>query len=224
MALQIYRRLRRRFGPRHWWPGDSPLEVIVGAILTQNTAWQNVTKAISNLKDASVLGIPELASIPEARLAQLIRPSGYFNQKARKLKGFVAWLMERHQGDLGSMFRTPLPRLRKELLALHGIGPETADSILLYAAGMKIFVVDAYTRRVFSRHGLIQEQASYDEIQAWFEARLPRSLPLYNDYHAQIVQVGKEYCRKTPLCRGCPLELLAGFPPRPHDGGRGAKK
>lgn len=212
--------MRQHFGPRHWWPAETPFEVCIGAILTQNTAWTNVTRAIANLKGAGVFSVEGIASIEEPRLAELIRPSGYFNQKARRLKGFISWLEGQHDGQLKALFRTRLPKLREELLALNGIGPETADSILLYAAGKTTFVVDAYTRRVFSQHCLISADATYEEMKEWFESHLPRRLALFNDYHAQIVAVGSQYCRKrSPGCRDCPLAFLferQGLPSRPR--------
>ena len=209
LLLEIYSRMKQRFGPLHWWPAESPFEVCVGAILTQNTAWTNVVKAINNLRDAEVLSVKGISGIEESELAQLVRPSGYFNQKAKRLKTFVGWLNVQYHGDIREMSRTRLPQLREELLSLTGIGPETADCILLYAANKKSFVVDAYTRRIFSRHGLVAEDATYDEIKGFFEKRLPHQLTLFNDYHAQIVETGKHYClKKGPECEGCPLEYL----------------
>lgn len=209
LLLEIYSRMKQRFGPLHWWPADSPFEVCVGAILTQNTAWTSAAKAIDTLRGADVLSVRGISEIEESELAQLIRPSGYFNQKAKRLKTFVGWLNGQYHGDIREMSRTPLPRLRKELLSLSGIGPETADCILLYAANKTTFVVDAYTRRIFSRHGLVAKDATYDELKNSFERRLPRRLELFNDYHAQIVETGKHYClKKGPECEGCPLEYL----------------
>lgn len=212
LVLEIYSKMRGHFGHAHWWPGDSPFEVIVGAILTQNTAWTNVTKAIANLKEAGIFSVEAMVQVPESRLAPLIRPSGYFNQKAKKLKGFFLWLKERYDGDLERMSRVRLPTLRKELLALNGVGPETADSILLYAANKTTFVIDAYTRRIFSRHGLTAPDASYEWMKSWFEVHLPRRQGLFNDYHAQIVNVGKDFCQKQPRCERCPLKFLFGLP------------
>lgn len=204
--MEIYRTLARHFGPMHWWPGDTPFEVIVGAILTQNTAWRNVSTAIANLKAAGALTPRGLRQVSGARLARLIRPSGYFRVKARRLRSFLDFLFGRYGGSVARMLRTPLPRLREELLGVTGIGPETADSILLYAGGKPTFVVDAYTRRVFHRHTFLPRDASYDETKALFERHLPVDVPLYNEYHALIVNVGKEFCRPRPRCRGCPLE------------------
>jgi endonuclease-3 related protein len=209
LLLEIYSRMKQRFGPLDWWPGETPFEVCVGAILTQNTAWKNVARAIDNLRAAEVLSTQGISEIEESELAQLIRPSGYFNQKAKRLKTFVDWLNDQYDGDIREMSKTRPVKLREELLSLTGIGPETADCILLYAAGKATFVVDAYTRRIFSRHGLVAEDATYDEIKGFFEERLPRRLALFNDYHAQIVETGKHYClKKEPKCEGCPLEYL----------------
>jgi len=204
--LRIYSRLLRKFGHRGWWPGETRFEIMVGAILTQNTNWVNVEKAIAGLKKRKMLTPSRLASADVRRIEAAIRPSGYFRQKARRLKGFAKWLVtEYNGGDMVRLCSRPLPALRRELLALDGIGPETADSILLYAAGKPVFVVDAYTKRAFSRIGLVKEDASYAEVQEFFEARLPKLVPLYKDYHAQVVELGKRYCRKEPLCHECPL-------------------
>jgi endonuclease-3 related protein len=209
LLLEIYSRMRERFDPLDWWPGETPFEVCIGAILTQNTAWTNVAKAIDNLRNAGALSVTGISEIKEPELARLIRPSGYFNQKAKRLKTFVGWLNDQYDGDIREMSKTRLPQLRAKLLSLTGIGPETADCILLYAANKVTFVVDAYTRRIFSRHGFIEEDATYDEIKKFFEGRLPRRLALFNDYHAQIVETGKHYClKKEPECEGCPLEFL----------------
>ncbi len=201
---RAYRILDRALGPQHWWPGETAFEVIVGAILTQSTAWTNVEKAIANLKAHRLLSPQGLSQVKTPRLARLIRPSGYFNQKARRLKNFSTFL--KRFGSLEKMFARPTAHLREELLALNGIGPETADSILLYAGGHPVFVVDAYTRRILFRHGWISETAGYDDIQTFFHSSLPRKADLFNQYHALLVQVGKSYCRRQqPLCRECPL-------------------
>ena len=210
---QMYECLARAFGPQHWWPGETPFEVMVGAILTQNTAWTNVERAIANLKDAGVLAPGRLLKCPQRRLARLIRPSGYFNIKARRLRSFLSWLDATADGDLRSLRRLRTRPLREKLLAVSGVGPETADSILLYALGRRVFVVDAYTRRFLSRHALVAADASYDEIQKLFENHLPKSVPLYNEYHALIVNLGKDICRPKPRCEVCPLRPLLG-PPR----------
>lgn len=203
---QYYNRLSRAFGPQHWWPGDTPFEVIVGAILTQNTAWANVEKAIGNLKKESLLTPRGIHGISVKKLAGLIRPSGYFNIKARRLKNFSGFLFRVYAGDLRLMFRTPWKQLRKELLGVNGIGPETADSILLYAGGLPVFVVDLYTRRVFARHGLVDFKAPYNTIQKVFMDRLPARPRIFNEYHALVVRIGKEFCGAKPKCRACPLE------------------
>jgi endonuclease-3 related protein len=222
--MEVYRTLRRRNGHLGWWPGRTRLEIIVGAILTQNTAWTNVEKAIRNLRAARLLSLQALRGVPEATLARAIRPSGYFRQKARKLKAFIAFLDEAYGGSLRRMARAQPERLRRELLGVWGIGRETADSILLYAFGHPVFVVDAYTRRILSRHGWIHPRADYEEIRRLFEERLPRDPELWNDYHAQLVWVGKFHCRAAARCQGCPLE---GFLPRagaPAAGLRRAKR
>ena len=206
--LAIYDRLLDAFGPRRWWPAETPFEVIVGAILTQNTAWKNVEKAISSLKKEKLLSPSSLASKKEKELALLIRPAGYYNIKAKRLKNFVNFLTEEFGGSLDRMFKMPLGALRKRLLEVNGIGPETADSILLYAGNKPVFVVDAYTKRVFSRHKLIKKDALYREIQSAFTENLPRSRKLFSEYHALIVELAKTYCRKKPRCGACPLKKL----------------
>ena len=213
MFDQIYRRLLRAFGPQHWWPGETPFEMMVGAVLTQNTNWQNVERAIANLKGAGLLEGRKLARVPTARLARLIKPSGYFNVKARRLRAFLDWYMRRTgDGCVQHLRGARTPQLRAELLAVNGIGPETADSILLYGLGRKVFVVDAYTRRFLTRHALVEPGASYENIRSMFENRLPKSLKVYNEYHALIVRLGKEICRPKPLCDTCPLRKLLGPP------------
>lgn len=204
--MEYYETMSEALGPMHWWPGQTPLEVIVGAILTQNTAWTNVERAIANLRREKLLTLAALERIPVPRLGRLIRSSGYFRQKAKKLKAFVHFLRTEYGGSLKRMFATPTDELRAKLLAVHGIGPETADSILLYAGAHRIFVVDAYTRRILSRHGLASGKEDYDEIRELFEAHLPHDTQLYNEYHALIVNTGKRWCRtKNPLCAECPL-------------------
>jgi endonuclease-3 related protein len=193
------------YGPQHWWPGDSPFEVIVGAILTQSAAWGNVEKALANLKAAGALTPTSVSRLSLEELAVLVRPSGYFNAKARKLKAFVDMLHSRFQGDLGALLALPAGELRALLLATHGIGPETADSIVLYAAGRPSFVIDAYTRRTFTRLGFAPVSDTYDSWRSWFMARLPSDAALFNEYHALIVRHGKDACRKLPLCSDCVL-------------------
>jgi len=203
---QFYDALFSALGPQHWWPGRTPFEIIIGAILTQNTSWANVERAIANLRKAKLLTPAAMEKVSGPRLAKLVRPSGYFRQKARKLKAFMRFLRREYGGSLSRMFRTPTAELREKLLAVHGIGPETADSILLYAGQHPAFVVDAYTRRILERHGHAAPRDSYEQIRARFESALPRDAHLYNEYHALIVQTGKHWCRtKNPLCDECPL-------------------
>ncbi len=206
--LRYYRRLYRHFGRQQWWPARTRFEVILGALLTQNTAWVNVKKALGNLRRAGVLTPKKLARVPRPRLTRYLRPSGYFRQKTRYLGEFLQHLQKHYQGSVARLLRQPADRLRPELLSLQGIGPETADSILLYAAGRPVFVIDAYTRRVLARHRLAGEKASYDELQDLFHRNLPRDARLFNEYHALLVTVGKEYChRARPDCAACPLGI-----------------
>lgn len=204
----IYNRLYSAFGPRHWWPGDSPFEVVVGAILTQNTNWKNVEKAIQNLKDAGEFTPERLHEIDIHKLAGLIKPAGYFNVKAKRLKKFINWLFKNYDGSLSQMFAQELAPLRERLLSVNGIGPETADSILLYAGNKPTFVVDAYTHRILSRHNLIPQESMYYDIKAFLEENLPEDVKLYNEYHALLVQLGKEYCRPKKRCESCPLREM----------------
>jgi len=210
LLAEFYRVLSGKLGPQSWWPAKTPFEVIVGAILTQSTAWTNVERAIANLRRERMLTPAALERVPMVRLARLVQPSGYFRQKAKKLKAFVKFLRREYGGSLARMFRTPTHELREKLLAVHGIGPETADSILLYAGNHPVFVVDAYTKRALVRHGLVGENASYEEIRAVFErtatSGLPRDASLYNEFHALLVQVGKHWCRpREARCDACPL-------------------
>jgi endonuclease-3 related protein len=201
-----YRTLLERLGPQRWWPARTRFEVIVGAILTQNTSWTNVERAVAALRRQRLLTPKALANVPLQQLESAIRPAGYYRQKARRLKAFVSFLQEHYGGSLRRMFQTPTATLRHQLLQVHGIGPETADSILLYAGHHPVFVVDAYTRRILSRHGLLDGRLQYEQIQRWFEAHLPRSAPLFNEYHALLVEVGKRWChRQQPDCSSCPL-------------------
>lgn len=203
---EVYDRLFDAFGPQHWWPGRSPFEVIVGAVLVQNTNWQNVERAIDNLRQADLLQPHALYDVPLEELERLIRPAGYYRIKARRLRSLLEFLVDRYDGSLPGMFSTDLPELRARLVALHGIGPETADSILLYAGQLPVFVVDTYTHRVFARHGWIGFDADYHTVQEFFESRLPEDVSLYNEYHALLVRLGKVYCRrKDPKCIACPL-------------------
>lgn len=202
----IYHTLLKFFGEQGWWPADTPFEVMVGAVLTQNTAWGNVERAIANLKAEGLLTPQGLQRIDEARLAELIRPAGYYNVKAKRLKSLIEFLDRGYGGDLMKMFLEPLSSLREEILAVKGIGPETADSILLYAGEKPIFVVDTYTRRILSRHGMITDSASYGDIQDLFMKSLPQDVSLYQEYHALFVQLAKTFCKTTPHCAECPLE------------------
>jgi endonuclease-3 related protein len=205
--MALYRRLFRRFGPQGWWPGRSRFEIIVGAVLAQNTAWINVKHAITRMRTKRLLTARAINATPQRRLGRLIRSSGYYNMKAGRLKEFARFLFAHYDGSLRRMFRTDLPTLREELLGVSGIGEETADSILLYAGDRPIFVVDAYTRRVIERHGLARGGAHYREIQRLFMDHLPADAALFNEYHALLVAVGKVYCRTTPRCDACPLRF-----------------
>jgi endonuclease-3 related protein len=204
--IEIYHKLYRAFGPQHWWPGDSPFEIAVGAILTQNTNWANVEKAIASLKNKRALSAKGIYEMKTEKLALFIRPAGYFNVKARRLKAFIHFLINEYHGSMGRMKNEKLDTLRTKLLNVHGIGPETADSILLYALDNPVFVIDAYTKRVLSRHSVINHDESYERIQDLFHETLKRDTGLFNEYHALFVRLGKTYCRKKPLCDGCPLE------------------
>jgi len=235
-VLDLYRALLETWGPQEWWPARSRFEVIVGAFLTQNTAWTNVEKALNQLRQARALTVAGIRNTPLTALEQLVRSAGYFRQKAQRLKNFVAYLDERHRGSLDRMFATPTPELRQEVLALNGVGPETADAILLYAGGHPVFVVDSYTRRLFDRHGILALTAKYEEIRELVETafvaaqrantlpKLPEDSPqprwrvsvtgpssdlaqAYNEFHALIVTAGKRHCLKAEAkCEACPLE------------------
>ncbi len=206
VLLHIYQKMFDALGPRHWWPGETPFEVVIGAILTQNTNWSNVEKAIKNLKTAGKLSPEAIHELPVTELAELIRPSGFFNVKAKRIKTFINWFFSRYNGSLTKMFAQDLGALREELLSVKGIGPETADSILLYAGNMPTFVVDAYTHRIFSRHELIPEESDYNEIKSFFEENLPRDVKLFNEYHALLVNIGKMFCKPKKVCEPCPLK------------------
>ena len=209
IALQkIYAKLFQEFGPQYWWPAQTRFEVIVGAILTQNTSWGNVEKAIHRLKAAGVLSERALRDIPAAKLAALIKPAGYFNVKARRLKNFSRFLFDEYQGSLKTMGKDDGPHLRQKLLHVNGIGPETADSILLYALDKPVFVVDAYTKRFLYRHNLIGPKAEYHQIQELFTAHFDEDVPFFQEYHALIVVLGKNYCKPTPSCQRCPLNRI----------------
>lgn len=204
--VRIYNILKTHFGFLNWWPGDTKFEVCIGAILTQSTSWRNVETAINNLKSQNLLTAAALYEADINFLAGLIRPALYYNQKAKKIKIFVDYFLTKYNGSFEKMLDVSVHRVRRELLALWGIGQETADSILLYALEKPVFVIDAYTRRILQRHGYQNALvAKYDELQTFLEATLPKDIVLYNDFHAQFVALGKNYCRKTPLCANCPL-------------------
>jgi endonuclease-3 related protein len=210
--IDIFHRLATRFGPLHWWPAQTPFEVVVGAILTQNTAWRNVEYAIANLQRTGVLTPTALRTIDRGEFESLIRPAGFFRQKAERLQLFVEHLFASHGGELSAMLAGPLDAVRAELLSLKGVGPETADSILLYAGNHPSFVVDAYTRRLFTRLGLLSGNEGYEAVRALFMDNLPHATDLFNEYHALIVEECKTFCRKrTPLCPACPLLAVCPF-------------
>lgn len=206
--LNIYQRLYKAFGPQHWWPARTPFEVTAGAILTQNTSWNNVEKAIENLRAANCLSPRKIRDISLPRLAKLIRPSGYYNIKAKRLKSFIDFLFQEYSGSLPQMSKINLPKLRQQLLSVKGIGPETADSILLYACKKPVFVVDAYTRRILERHRILDGRIQYLEVQNIFIRHLQPDTQLFNEFHALLVRLGKDFCKKKPLCTLCPLEGL----------------
>ena len=212
MAYQeVFDLLFAYFGPQHWWPGETAIEIVVGAVLTQNTNWSNVTKAIRNLQNAGALSYQALLEMSMAELAGYIRPSGYYNIKSKRLKNLLFMIRDRYEGDLLRLLSDETQAARSSLLAVQGIGPETADSILLYVGDHPVFVVDAYTHRIFSRHGLIAEESDYQSIQEEFTCRLPVDSALYNEYHALLVMLGKNFCKKTtPLCGQCPLKGVNG--------------
>ncbi len=208
---QIYQRLFDHYGPQQWWPADEPFEVIVGAILTQSAAWGNVEKAINNLKKVGGLNPDALRQLPVEELANLIYPSGYYNVKAHKLKAFAQRLGESYGDSLQKMFALDVPQLRSELLSVYGIGQETADSIILYAAQRPIFVIDAYTHRIMDRLGMNPNKGNYAALQALFMDSLPLDERLFNEYHALFVRHGKETCKKSPHCHRCCLSDLCHF-------------
>ena len=209
--FNVYDLLFARYGPQHWWPADGPFEVIAGAILTQSAAWANVEKAINNLKLADALTPAALRDMAPGKLAQLLYPCGYYNAKAKKLKSFADHLKINHGDSLNHLFDQPVDILRKELLSIHGVGDETADSIILYAAGNPVFVIDTYTRRIFKRLGFNKAGSRYEDFQAWFMDILPPDMRLFNEYHALLVRHGKEVCKKTPLCRDCCIGVLCRY-------------
>jgi endonuclease-3 related protein len=210
---ELYDTLLRAFGHRAWWPGQTPFEVMVGAVLTQNTNWTNVEKAIRAVKDADALSAPAIAQMDLERLQTLIRPSGYYRQKSVRLRRLAEWLVERGGGEPAGLAGISTDQLREELLSLRGIGPETADSILLYALERTTFVVDAYTKRIAARHVLVDWECDYHELKDLFESNLPADLDLYQDYHGQLVELGKRHCkRRGPLCESCPARPVLGEP------------
>ncbi|MCS7305194.1 MAG: endonuclease III domain-containing protein [Thermoguttaceae bacterium] len=219
LLQEVYDRLYAAYGPQHWWPAQTPFEVIVGAVLVQNTNWKNVERAIGNLREAGLLEPRRLAKVPLPELEELIRPAGYYRIKARRLRNLLELIVRRYGGLLERMFSRPLDALREELLGVPGIGPETADSILLYAGGFPTFVVDTYTHRVLARHGWIGFDADYYQIKDFFESQLEANVQLFNEYHALLVRVGKLHCRRQPKCSGCPLEqmLPEGGPLEPEE-------
>lgn len=206
--MKIYRKLYSAYGPRNWWPGETSFEVMVGAILTQNTSWRNVEKAIQKLKGKTVLNPEGIHRLKKSELARLIKSSGYYRIKTDRLKSFIDFLFKEYDGDLKRMKRERLDELREMLLSVKGVGPETADSILLYGLKKPIFVVDAYTKRILSRHGIISEKASYEEVQKLFMDHLPHDEKLFNEYHALLVHLGKTLCKKIPKCDLCPLKAV----------------
>jgi len=203
---RIYARLFDRFGPQHWWPGETAFEVAIGAILTQNTNWGNVEKAIYNLKSEGKLKASAIHKMTSESLASLIRPAGYFNVKAKRLRNFIDFLVREYGGSMAKMKKEEKDTIRAKLLAVNGIGPETADSIILYALGKPVFVIDAYTKRVLSRHNVMHHDLSYDKFQELFHLNLATDVQLFNEYHALFVRVAKEHCRTKAICPGCPLE------------------
>ena len=206
--LKIYQRMEDHFGPTGWWPAETPFEVAVGAVLTQNAAWANVEKAIARIKAHMALDPVSLYNLPERQLAALVRPAGYFRVKAARLRALLALISEQFGGDFGKLTKLPTNRLRETLLSVNGIGPETADDIVLYAANRPVFVVDAYTRRIFGRHCMVDPKADYEKIRHFFESALGRKPKLFKEYHALIVYTGKHFCRKRPRCETCPLARL----------------
>lgn len=207
-VARFYRKAISVLGPQHWWPAESPFEVIIGAILTQNTSWLNVEKAIGNLKENKVLHPVKMNKLSEKKLADIIKPAGYYNLKARRLKNFLRFFIKNYRGSIKRISSERFNLLREKLLSINGVGPETADSILLYALNKPVFVVDAYTKRIFYRHGLIKNGAAYHEVQNLFNMNLRKDSRLFNEYHALLVKIGKDFCLKNnPKCSICPLNL-----------------
>jgi len=211
IAQNIYRKLFKEFGKQYWWPGETTEEIIIGAVLTQNTNWGNVVRAIQNLKTTDALSFERILRLSPQKLSNLIRPSGYFNIKEKRLRSVVQYFMERCGADFEQLAFIPTEELRRELLSVHGVGKETADSILLYALGRAVFVIDAYTMRIGRRHGFLNEDDDYENARAFFERALHKNVSLYNEYHALIVRLGKEFCRPKPRCENCPLNRSEYF-------------
>jgi len=205
----LYEMMNRHFGNLHWWPGESPLEIIIGAVLTQNTAWRNVESAIGNLKEKQFVHIEKILQADTAQIEELIRPAGFFRIKTERLRNLLFFIKKDYKGSLEWMFEEDVWTLREKLLQVKGIGEETADCILLYAGGKAVFVIDAYTRRVLLRHRLIREGMTYGELQRFFMDHLSRDAALYNQYHALFVETGKSFCTKVPQCSACPLREFA---------------
>lgn len=210
MLQEIYNILFESFGPQDWWPAETKFEMIVGAILTQQTTWKNVEKAIMNLKRENLIDPKKLQDIENEKLEKLIRSSGYYKQKTKKLKNFTSFLLKNYDGKLEKIFNQPIEKLREKLLSVNGIGKETADSIILYAANKPIFVIDAYTIRIFNRLGVTKE-IDYEKLRKFFEDNLEKDTRLFNEYHALIVKLGKDYCRAKPVCKSCPLKMRCEY-------------
>ncbi len=208
--IGVFNKLYRHFGEQFWWPASSPFEVIVGAVLTQNTAWANVEKAITNLKRRDLLHPEKISQLPLKELEELVHPSGFYRQKAKRLKSVSQYLEKSCQGNWERFFSAPVSHLRRELLEINGLGAETVDSILLYAGGKPVFVIDAYTKRLSERLGISREN-NYEALRNFFENNLPRNTRLFNEFHALIVALAKNYCRTKPACRGCPLKNSCKF-------------
>lgn len=208
VAYRVHRLLLEKLGPQHWWPGESPFEVMVGAVLVQNTAWRNVERAIANLRDARVLEPHRLAALPASELEELIRPAGYFRIKAKRLSNLVSFVVDRYDGSLDAIREADSWQLREQLLAVNGVGPETADSILLYALDKPVMVVDAYTHRIWARHGWIDYDADYHRLQEQIAGELPDEAALFNELHAELVHVGHHWCKRIPRCEACPLREM----------------
>ena len=208
VAREVHDTLLDALGPQKWWPGESPFEVMVGAVLVQNTAWKNVERAIANLRDAAAMEPHTLHALPLGELEELIRPAGYFRLKAKRLRNLVGYIVERYDGSLDAMRRVDASQLREELLGVNGVGPETADSILLYALDKPVMVVDAYTHRIWARHGWVDYDVDYHGLQEELARGLPDEAPLFNELHALIVQVGHHWCKRVPKCEACPLREM----------------